>query len=216
MINLRNYYLVLSTFFIFILLLIPTDDLDAQRRGKKKRRPKTEEKEDVASQEKNEETIEWKDRLWYGGGFGLGFGGNSLQSQFFIEISPMVGYKFNKWFSVGPRISLTYVNGRIDLPPVEKYNIFNYGIGVFARFKPINQLFIHGEWGYENRGYIPLYQSNLEVLRESRTPLLFGIGYSAGGPGITGYEILLLYDFSAPDNTLELPIVYRIGFNYNF
>ena len=211
-----NKYLSLSIIFVVVLLFIPIDDLDAQRRGKKKRRPKKEDQEKVSEPKMENDIFDWKNRLWYGGGFGLGFGGNAVSSQFSVEIQPMVGYKFNKWFSAGPRVSITYVNGKYDLPPVERYNIFNYGVGIFGRIKPINQLFIHGEWGYENVGFLVYDGVELGTERLSRTPLLLGIGYSAGGPGVGGYEILILYDFDVPDTDLQLPIVYRVGFNYNF
>lgn len=175
----------------------------AQRRKKKRRK-------------KEEEKIEWKEKLWYGGNVGMGFGGSNAQSQFLIALSPMVGYKFNKYLSAGPRISMAFRTGRIQLNTVQSYNVFDYGIGIFGRFKPFNQIFAHGEISYEDVGFVEVSPNDLNVIRQSQIPVLLGLGYTTGGIGYTGYEIMVLYDFSAPDNTVQLPIVVRVGFNYNF
>ena len=85
---------------VFALLLLFTfvigvSTAEAQR--SKKKRNSTEEYFD--------ESGGFAHRLWYGGGFNLNFGGNGGSNQLLIGVSPMVGFKINDIFSLGPRVS---------------------------------------------------------------------------------------------------------------
>ncbi len=165
----------------------------------------------------------FSDHLYYGGGIALSFNGGSGNvsgSVFNIGLSPLVGYKFNKVFSAGPRFDFLYTHGRFQAAantPVAKFNGFDYGAGVFARAKIGPQFFVHAEYGFINREYPYDYNTNLtEILttRQSQNQFLGGLGYNSGG--ILATEIYLLYDFINKSTSTQLPLVYRFGITYKF
>ena len=47
-----------------------------------------------------------KEKLFFGGNFGLGFGSNQTS----INISPQVGYRFNKYLAAGAGINFVYAS----------------------------------------------------------------------------------------------------------
>ncbi len=185
-----------------LLLLIFTSQAEAQRRRHKKKEPKP--------------AYYFKDHLWYGGGFSLGFAGQSGASVFNFGLSPIVGYKFGKIFSAGPRVDINVTTGRAQtFSGVDAFTYADYGVGIFTRAKFLPYLFAHLEAGYKNYG-IPVVGSEVEILRYDRDVLQLGLGYTNGGEGQLGVEYLLLYDFLFPKDSPQLPIEFRIGLNYNF
>ena len=160
-------------------------------------------------------------RLWYGGGFTLGFSGNNLESIFQLGISPMVGYKITNDLSIGPRGSLMYILYRAEtftIDGVESANLFNYGMGAFARFKFARVLFAHGEYGFDNQVSNIVYDPSSkkwDVNRRLVNNAYLGLGYNDGS-GLFGYEIYLLYNLLQEENTLSLPFDLRFGLTYNF
>ena len=152
-------------------------------------------------------------RFWFGGGIGLGFNGGNNTSQFQFALSPMVGYKLSPKFSVGPRVELEYSHIRFATGPSssDKFNLFNYGVGAFARYKIFNPFFIHAEYQLESRSN-PV--GGGETVRRSRDNFFVGAGYSSGG-GLIGYEISILWNL-LEDGSVDLPLDYRIAFTYNF
>ena len=200
--SVSNNILKIST-FLLIFLLGWSYTADAQKRTKKK--------SDV--DEYFDEGGFGPHKFWFGGGIGLGFSGGNVQSQFNFSISPMVGYKITPELSVGPRLELDYAHARFATSATssEKYNIFNYGIGGFARYKIFQQFFLHGEYQIESRAN-PI--GGGETIRGSRDNFYVGAGYSSGG-GLVGYEISLLWNL-LEEGTVDLPLDYRIAFTYNF
>jgi hypothetical protein len=192
---------------ILVLLISFSIDAEAQRRGKKKTR-KSE------TDEYFDESGVGAHRFWYGGGLGLGFSGGNIRSRFDISLSPMMGYKITPEFSIGPRVELSYTHYRqnISFNNVFKTNLFNYGIGVFSRYKVFNQFFGHVEYQVESRqdpvGF------NGDKIRTRFNNFYLGAGYTSGG--LVGYEISLLYNVLEDDNTVDLPIDFRVAFTYNF
>ncbi len=151
-------------------------------------------------------------RLWYGGGIGLNFGGGGNSSQFNFSLSPMVGYKLTEKFSVGPRAELDYAHIRVGSGASrEKYNLLNYAIGGFARYKVINPFFAHVEYQIESRAGV---DSIGETFRGSRDNFFVGGGYGSSG-GLIGYEISILWNV-IDDGSSDIPLDYRIAFTYNF
>lgn len=193
-----NKLLQLST-MIFILLLSFTLEADAQRRdnGRKK---------DNNTEDYFDESGVGSFRFWYGAGGGLNFGSVNGANLFIVSLSPMVGYKLTPEFSIGPRAELSYIHARSNGGSgVTKQNFFNYGIGVFTRYKLFKQFFAHAEYQIENQGF--------GGVRQSQNNFFFGGGYTSGGP--VGYEIAILWNF-LDDETINIPIDYRIAFTYNF
>ena len=152
-------------------------------------------------------------RFWFGGGVGLGFNGGNNTSQFQFSLSPMVGYKLTPEFSIGPRAELEYAHIRLatGASSSDKFNIFNYGIGAFARYKVFNPFFIHAEYQVESRA--DAIECG-ETVRRSRDNFFVGAGYRSRG-GLIGYEISILWNL-LEDGSVDLPLDYRVAFTYNF
>jgi len=201
------------TFLVFLFSLIfITCSLNSQVSSRSRR---------VIPQKQAKKTF--ADRLWYGGGFSLsfssGFAGLSGNT-FNIGVSPMVAYKLNDIFSIGPRVEITYTSGRFRQSfglPVAKYNGVDYGAGIFGRAKLFQWLFAHTELSYINQVFPIGFAANNKILteRQGNNQLLAGLGYSSGG--LFRSEVYLLYDFFNNNlQSTQLPIVYRFGFTYNF
>lgn len=201
---------------IFILVLCFQTDMDAQSRKKKKKK-----KEDTETQ------INFADRLWYGGGFNVGFSGYDIDYNlrgniFQIGLSPMVGYKVLDFLSIGPRAEIVYTGGRFRFNgqgDVFKLNSWSYAVGPFVRAKTPFNLFAHIEYSYINEDYLTgqvTIDKKVQTGRLSRDAFYIGAGYFSNNPGSFGYEMYLTYDLLAPENTTNLPLNIRFGVNYNF
>ena len=197
------------SFLLALIFCVSTIDSYGQRGSKKK---------DV--DQYFDESGGFKHRLWYGGGFNLGFSGNGFRNQFNLGISPMVGYKIIENLSVGPRVSISYFNIRQDNGggQIVKDNFVIYSFGAFTRYKVFNTFFAHVE--YENMRYpdqaVWEYDSQCQRVGFLRSEDNFyaGLGYNSGG--IFAYEFYALYNFNANDCTTDFPIEIRAGFTYKF
>ncbi len=172
---------------------------------------------DLSAQRKRSRSSDnsFTDKLWYGGGFILGFGGNGNQTQFQFGLSPMVGYKISDRFSLGPRLALTYIHFRDNsFGELETANPVTYGLGAFGRYKFTDTFFGHAEYEYENGAVFTTTLNGLDVLRRVRDNVYLGIGYNSGG--VWASEILLLYNVNQPNNAIEQPFVIRFGFTKDF
>lgn len=101
------------------------DNVDAQRGDAQ---------QDVTQQENPDDPSLW-DKIYVGGNF-------SLQLGYFtyIDVSPMVGYRFTSRFSAGPGITYRYLK-------VRNYDASStYGGKIFARYLIGKQFFIHSEY----------------------------------------------------------------------
>mgnify|MGYP006357295281 CR=1 FL=1 len=163
----------------------------------------------------------WRERVWFGGGFNLGFGSNfynNLNSNIFgIGISPMAGYKFKPWLSAGPRLSIDFTTAKFsDARNVYRYTSVDYALGVFARAKFLQNFFVHAEYSQLNETYTTglVINNELEKYREWRDIFLLGLGYSSRSE--LSYEIYISYDFLEDPNSFNVPIVYRFGITYRF
>lgn len=190
------------------LVAICQTDIYAQR-GKKK-------------SSKNEEYFDdrggFKHRLWYGGGFSLGFASDQFTSLFQVGVSPMVGYKVIGDLSVGPRVSVLYNNFRVRLfgNEVESANPVSWAVGAFTRYKFLNFLFAHAEYELENRAFVQTDGFTVDVLRQQRNNAYLGLGYNGSSGSLWGFEILLLYNVNLPNDAIESPFDIRAGVTYNF
>lgn len=199
---------------VLALLVVFSNDTYAQKSKKKK----------SSTDEYFDEGGSLKTKLWYGGGFTLSFNGGNNYSIFQFGLSPMVGYKITDKFSMGPRFSFVAFNykesdfngGVLKTTPV------SWDVGVFARYKIIPIIFAHVEYQYE-KAIDNIYAVNnggvreLEVSWDQRNNFLIGAGYTSSTDYALGYEILVLYNTTLPDNLLwKSPIEFRIGLTYNF
>lgn len=168
------------------------------------------------------ETEKFTDRLWYGGGFDFGIGGNT----FFLGVSPMAAYKFLPFLSAGVRLPLDYTYAKFVNSAGQGANFSNLdvGVGTFARIKFLRNFFVHSEYNYI-WGKAPVQVGNTFRLdpenpnKIEKTPYQtdefnVGLGYTSGNR--IGYEISLLYNVLESPSSLILPFQIRAGLNYNF
>ncbi|MBC6992668.1 hypothetical protein QWY85_02690 [Neolewinella lacunae] len=157
-------------------------------------------------------------QLWYGAGAQLGFFSNNFESIFQIGLSPIVGYKINNIFSVGPRGSFAYNAYRQTLGggvPDFKAKYWTWSAGAFARAKIGFTFFAHAE--YSLLSEVNSFDINGDPLRSTRAIPFLGGGISqGGGPGLTGFEILILFRLTQADRIGDSPYQFRTGINYNF
>ena len=165
-----------------------------------------------------EESIEFKNRLWYGGSLALGFSSSGNESIFQFGLAPQVGYKIIEPLSIGPRVSFVY--GSYKIRGYKALSLFNIDAGAFLRFRAYKGFFLQGEasneW-YQN----PAIDFNGELVRVNNTRVnpRLGIGYNfGGGNGDFGSEIMIMYNFAIANDvdTYENPVEYRFGFTWNF
>ena len=213
---------------LFILLFISGGELFAQTdtltpQPEQQQRPRTYPgtyKRTPKKQVDNyfDESGDFKHRLWYGGNFGLGFNGYNGSSRFNISVTPMVGYKISKMFSVGPIVGIGYANEKYQTSQTSSigFNLVDYSIGAFGRAKIFKNFFLHVEESYASRQYAQFDNSgNPAPYRINRSSTYAGAGYNSGGGGF-GYEILLLYNFDAANDPYLSSFEPRFGFTYNF
>lgn len=159
-----------------------------------------------------------KSRLILGGSLGAVFGDYTN-----LDISPIVGYRFNDFIAAGINVNAQYGSYRLRNYDVtvqrDKYTIF--GGGVWGRVYPIQQLFVHIQPEYNfinqsstvyNGGQKTTYKSNYGV-----PSLLVGGGYTQSVGGRVGIGISILYDVIQDDRSpYRNNIVYRLGAGLGF
>ena len=191
---------LISLVFVCVLF-VGIQYADAQRRGERR----------TNDDQYFDESGGFAHRLYYGGMVNFSLAGGNFGNSLLMGVSPMVGFKINEIFSVGPRAQLDYLIFYIP-GPNEKYLL--WGIGGFGRAKLFNNIFAHTEYSFEAVSYISGEQDQRV---DSGTNFYLGGGYNSSitAGGGFGYEILVLYNF-LEDNEFQVPIDYRIGFTWNF
>lgn len=214
--------LKITMLLLACLMIVGVTDVEAQY-GKKKKKKKTKEKVEMSEDEDDGDYFDesggkFTDKLWYGGGFTLGFAGDNNTSVFGLGISPMVGYKITEKLSIGPRVVVDYTMYKTRLGgEVQRVDLVTYGGGVFGRFKAFRSIFAHVEYAVLNQAFPASNSFNdLVTFREVTNNFYIGAGYNSSVGGGLGYEILLLYNTLEPDDSIDLPIDFRIGFTWNF
>jgi hypothetical protein len=173
----------------------------------------------VAAQKKKEKRDDdFKSRLWYGGGFGLGFSSGPGFSVFQFGLAPQVGYKIVEPLSVGPRVAFSFSSYKEQ--GFKSLGLFNVDAGLFVRFRVFRGLFLQAEgsneWYQTPDGGV----SGNRLTKESRNRFnkRIGAGWNWSGGSGGGTEIAILYNFTIAEdlNTFEQPWDYRFGFTWNF
>ena len=81
-------------------------------------------------------------KWYYGGTVGFNFWGD----YFYLSVNPLVGYQVSPKFSVGGKVQYAYINDQryagLELTS------HNYGAGIFTRYRPIYQIYLHAEFDY--------------------------------------------------------------------
>jgi long-subunit fatty acid transport protein len=153
---------------------------------------------------KEEAKIPFKDKLFFGGNLGLQFGAIT-----FIDISPLIGYRINKKFSVGVGITYQYLR-RKDAYYNFETNV--YGGRMFGRYFMLDNLFVQGELEYLNLEAFDLYyKRRVDVFN-----VLGGVGYFQRFAQNSGVVAMILYNFNQSFYTPYSNPVIRIGVNLGF
>ena len=95
----------ITTVLLSLFLALLAQPADAQRRDRERERDREPER---PLNEKEELSKDFVGRLWYGGGFNIGFGGYNGFSSFNFGLSPMVGYKIVRPLSAGVRVAYDF------------------------------------------------------------------------------------------------------------
>lgn len=157
-----------------------------------------------------------KEKLFFGGTFGLGFGGNST----LVNISPQVGYRFNRYLAAGAGVTFLYSSYRYRYyVPEYKENYGVAGLNVFGRVYPIDYLFlqIQPEMNY-NWGKFKFYDGSADQKLDGKiVPSLLG-GVGAAIPAGRGaFIILVQYDLLQNERSpYGNRAFYNFGYNFGF
>lgn len=157
-----------------------------------------------------------KDKLFVGGNIGLTFGNFT-----FINVSPQVGYRFNKTFAAGLGINGIYTSQTFFLNGQEDYKISQgiIGLNVFGRVYPANFLFLQVQPEANYRfGKIKYYGSNpsetkLDALIVPSLLLGGGVVIPSGGGSLI---ISMSYDaLNKPNSPYGNRPIYNVGYNFS-
>ena len=171
----------------------------------------------ASAQAQEEEQVKGFDRnkLFFGGNFGLSFGNNTL-----VNISPQVGYRFNRHFAAGAGINALYSSFRTRYTDGSTYSRQSYGmtgLNVFGRAYLIEQFFLQAQpeanyiWGkYKQYDVSPPYE--LKSKGEVLPSLLLGAG-GAIPAGTGSFIIMAQYDVLQNSRT---PYGDKIFFSFGY
>ena len=160
-----------------------------------------------------------KEKLFYGGNLGLSFG-----SLTYINLSPLIGYRFSDLFAAGLQVNGLYESARYrdySNVTVRKERFGMVGLGVFGRIYPIPQLFLQlqPEMNY-TMGKTIYYDSDppTEAQNQELVPaLLGGVGYAQPMGRGNSFVIMILYDILQDDHSpYGSKPIFRAGVNIGF
>jgi hypothetical protein len=152
------------------------------------------------------------DRCFFGGGFGMQFGDQTI-----ISASPIVGYKITEKFHAGVGGTYIYYNlKQYYYDPNNTSNLISYkyssniyGGDVFAKYFIFDEVFAYGEYGVLNMEvFDPLsYASSRENIHSA----LIGGGYRQMIGSSVGVELTILYDVIDDRNSPYSNPIIRLG-----
>ncbi|PUZ27415.1 hypothetical protein GA0116948_103318 [Chitinophaga costaii] len=140
-----------------------------------------------------------KSKLIFGGGLGLAFGDFTN-----VAVQPLIGYHFNRFVAAGVALNFLYSSDRYygfdknDNTVRLKDQYTAFGGGLWARFYPIPQAFIHVQPELNSVQYKSSIYDTGEQLGKGTygvPSLLVGGGYSMGvGGGRSYISLMVLFD----------------------
>jgi len=152
------------------------------------------------------EKKKFKDRIYFGGNFGLNFGTDYSV----VEVAPLAGYKLTEKLSVGLGITYIYYSVR-NRYSNEKYQSSIYGGDIFARYFFLDNLFGHVETGALNLD-VPAVYYPYALSRQWVPNFLVGGGYRSQIGEHASFVIMLLYDLIDDTNSPYRNPILRVGF----
>ncbi len=153
------------------------------------------------------ERAAWRDRVFFGGGGGLGGGNDVFGNRFFrISVSPVVGYMVTDKVSLGTSVVYNTINYS-DLG----FRYKQYGVMPFIRYN-LDDLFLTAEWNYLNVPRLSFNGQYDVTERLNVTRLLAGAGYSKPVGGRSRVNVVGLYDLAYKREYFASPWVLRVFF----
>jgi hypothetical protein len=134
-----------------------------------------------------------KDKIYVGSGLNLLFGSTT-----FFYISPIVGYDITDKFSAGVVTMYQYYRQSYGGGNYSSSNSF--GLGVFARYRPISQLILETSLN----GYTTTFNGSDKVNSKS---WMLGLGYANSMGKRSYYQFMVQYDLLKDYNVPEPAIV---------
>lgn len=152
-----------------------------------------------------------KSKLFFGGNFGLGFGNVST----LVNVSPQVGYRFNRYLAAGAGVNFIYSSYKYEYDGYkEQFGVA--GLNIFGRFYPIEYAFLQlqPEANYTWVKYKFLDGNTPDYKLPSKVvPSLLG-GVGAAIPTGRGYFIVMAqYDLLQNERS---PYGKRAFFNFGY
>lgn len=172
-------------------------------------KPQVQQQPAVEKTQKEKEEVEFIDKLYFGGSFGLRFGSYTN-----ITLLPIIGYKVTEKFRIGTGPVYHFISdGGISL--------HNYGGRVFSQVEVAELLggvlLAHAEAEALSREYIMLTSpTTYEKHRKSLLLPMFGGGFRQRISDKASFDILVLYNANNDQvNPYSNPVI-RAGINLPF
>jgi hypothetical protein len=151
----------------------------------------------------------WHDRMFFGGGMGLGFGDVD-----FVSIEPLFGVHLSPQFTVGGSVIYRWTS---DDRYAESLSFNDYGARAFVQYFPVPGFFGQLEYEYLNYEYaLP----TLDTDRNGAGSLFVGGGISQPMGGKAAFFASALYNLSYDDTDpfrpYDSPWVIRAGVSVGF
>ena len=157
-----------------------------------------------------------KSKLFFGGTFGASFG-----SYTFVNVSPQVGYRFNKFFAAGAGVNFIYSSVKYDygsaaLNYKNEYGVV--GLNIFGRVYPVQFLVIQvqPEMNY-TWGKVHFYDGSADQKLDPKfvPSLLVGGGVAIPTGGRGAMTIMYQYDVvQDPRSPYGTAAFLSIGFSF--
>lgn len=155
--------------------------------------------DDVKKEEKPEKP-EIKNRVFFGGNFRFSIGSGNRESEY-LEISPLMGYRFSHEFEAGVSFSYIHISQQfIVMPSLNKVTLRNktYGPRGFMRYKFWDNYFIQTEYESLNTDVLP-NDGTLNTTRAWVPGLFLGGGSNVQIADHLAFNFVVLYNLSYND-----------------
>jgi len=216
----RTLSIVLSLIFIFSIQQMSAQPNDTTAQEESVLPPTSKSKQgDAATRYSTppKSKSDWRKKIYVGGYFGLSFG--STYSS--VDISPIVGYRITKDFSMG--IGVIYNYYAYEVPNfttgTTKYSFSNWGARINANYVLFNLIALGAEYQYITTDRFDGYNLNNDATfaKEGVNILFVGGGISRRVGGNTSMYIMAYYDLLQDKySPYGDQIVWRIGVSAGF
>lgn len=83
-----------------------------------------------------------KNKLFFGGNFGLGFGSIST----LVNVSPQIGYRFNRYLAAGAGVNFIYSSYKYQFSNPQFKEVYGVtGLNIFGRVYPIDYILLQAQ-----------------------------------------------------------------------